>query len=242
MISAIDPDSMDEDENFPDFPAGLAGEKIVCFICKNEFDDEKSFKVHYGRAHGKMSADDAERLRDMIKRSLLQTEAVSKEYSLRATASRKAFRSEIEFTDHILSKSPSLEDGSPEEDSWSEEAFAVSDDQQNNRKPAQSSSFQPITSQEAKRIVEINESVDENSHNNRKQARSSSFQPITSQEAKRIVDSNQSMATVASDGLNNQEGRESTENTPPAGDCTSQGDEPSRKSAFAAALDLKVMT
>ena len=199
---------MDEDENFPEFPAGLAGEKIVCFICKNEFDDEKSFKVHYGRAHGKMSADDAERLRDMIKRSLLQTEAVSKEYSLRATASRKAFRSEIEFTDHILSKSPSLEDGSPEEDSWSEEAFSVGDNQ----------------------------------HNNSKQARSSSFQPITSREAKRIVDSNQSMSTVASDGLNNGERRVSTENTPPTVDCTSQGDEPSRKSAFAAALDLKVMT
>ena len=233
---------MDEDENFPDFPAGLAGEKIVCFICKNEFDDEKSFRVHYGRAHGKMSADDAERLRDMIKRSLLQTEAVSKEYSLRATASRKAFRSEIEFTDHILSKSPSLEDGSPEEDNWSEEAFSVGDNQYNNRKQPGSSSLQPITSQEAKRIVESNQSVDDNLFSHRKQARSSSFQPITSQEAKRIVDSNQSMTTVASDGLNNGQRRVSTENTPPTGACTSQGDEPSRKSAFAAALDLKVMT
>ncbi len=54
-----------------------------------------------------MSAEDAEKLRDIIERSKLQTDAVSNEYSLRETASRRASRSEIELNERFLS-SPTI--------------------------------------------------------------------------------------------------------------------------------------
>ena len=88
----------------PDYSVELpkSEEKLICFVCKTEHDDEKAFREHYKQFHGKMSEEDAGKLREMVERSLLQNEAISKEYSLRATASRKAFRSEIEITEQIL--------------------------------------------------------------------------------------------------------------------------------------------
>eukprot|EP00794_Sanderia_malayensis_P018221 gene18221-20039_t len=84
----------------------ISAKLLACFICKSEFENEVSFRIHYETAHGGLSPEDAEKLRDMIERNRLQTEAVSKEYSLRDTASRKAIRSEFEYTENYLN-SPS---------------------------------------------------------------------------------------------------------------------------------------
>ena len=103
--------SLDEEENPTAFPVGNSQDKFACFICKSEFEDENAFKTHYMKDHAGMGLDDAEKLRDVIERSRLQSDAVSKEYGLRETASRKAFRSEIVFTEQCLRSPPMGNDG-----------------------------------------------------------------------------------------------------------------------------------
>jgi len=184
----LEDDALLEDEELvEDSPAELVdGEKFRCSVCKTEHDDEKSFVEHYEQSHGKMSEEDANRLRKMAERSILLSNAISKDYSLRATASRKAFRSEMEITEQIL--------GVVRGQSAVEEASAVN-------RHSDSSKSQSVHGQSAISAGKLD--AREKSQN---QARSTKESPPLS----------------TSDSTND--------------------DEPTKKSAFAAALNLQVMS
>ena len=192
-IPEFQEETMEEDENMAESLVGEATcEKFICFVCKTEHEDEKSFKEHHRKFHGK-TGEDAEKIRDMMERNLLQNEAISKEYSLRETASRKAFRSEIELTEQILNKSPGQ---GPEY--WEEEAFM------NEGEPDESRSRQIISRDD---------------------------QPGVQSEAAASDESEVAEKEVENTG----EAQRSSEGE---GD----DDEPAKKSAFAAALNLQVMS
>ena len=178
---------LQEDENMGEFVVDLPNsEKLVCFVCKAEHDDEKAFREHYKQFHGKMSEEDAGKLREMVERSRLQNEAISKEYSLRATASRKAFRSEIEITEQILGVSHGYGED--------ETAFTVPG-------KLDSSKLQSVHRQPS-----ITEGISDTREKNK------------------------------SDGNDGENG------TQPTSSADGGDDEPAKKSAFAAALNLQVMS
>ena len=181
----------------PEYSVELpTSEKLICFVCKTEHDDEKAFREHYKQFHGKMSEEDAGKLREMVERSLLQNEAISKEYSLRATASRKAFRSEIEITEQIL--------GAAHGHSEVEEAFKKIGQSENSKSQ---SAYRQFAASESKFDANETSRIDAN-------------------EASRI-DANEGEKSNDAQGSSAADGDD---------------DEPAKKSAFAAALNLQVMS
>eukprot|EP00795_Rhopilema_esculentum_P011564 gene11564-21798_t len=198
----IERDPFEEEDNFPNIHALETDGKFVCSLCKSEFDDQKAFKIHYKKTHCKGSHGDAGRLRDVVERSLLQTEAVSKEYSLRATASRKAFRSEIELTEQILSGP-----ATPEESEQEEESLSIDE----------------VVAHEEERI----------------QSGSSTFPPVRKDVDAEKIQSDVALGSSLSE-TRPSEGKSVDES--PILDSKDKEDEPAKKSAFAAALNLQVMT
>ena len=187
VFSDLEDDALLEDEKILEYsPVELIdGGKFRCSVCSSELDDEKSFMEHYEQSHGKMLEEDKKRLRKMVERSVLQNNAISKDYSLRATASRKALRSEMEITEQIL--------GAVLGQGAVEEAFAVN-------RHSDSSKSQSVHDQSAISASKLD-------------AREKS-----------------------------QDEGSAKESQPPSAADRADDDEPTKKSAFAAALNLQVMS